>query len=160
MERKTGLGPAPGPANAVRVALSSKVSVTIGGPASARRRLSTRSCILFAKGVDILPRAPINRLTPQEVGPFGFHTGVTGRVRACLPARESGTDGVVTGAIPSAVCQETVRGSSVDGSFSRPHVIAATRVEQVESHGAQVTRRVRPIPPDGAIREAQAAPFS
>ena len=61
-ERKTGLVLAPGQADAVRVALSSKVSVITGGPGVGKTTIvNTVLSILSAKGVDILLCAPTGR---------------------------------------------------------------------------------------------------
>ena len=61
-ERKTGLVLAPGQADAVRAALSSKVSVITGGPGVGKTTIvNTVLSILSAKGVDILLCAPTGR---------------------------------------------------------------------------------------------------
>ena len=61
-ERKTGLVLAPGQADAVRVALASKVSVITGGPGVGKTTIvNTVLSILSAKGVDILLCAPTGR---------------------------------------------------------------------------------------------------
>ena len=62
MEGKTGLALAPGQADAVRAALSSKVSVITGGPGVGKTTIVNSILrILSAKGVDILLCAPTGR---------------------------------------------------------------------------------------------------
>ena len=61
-ERRTGLTLAPGQADAVRVALSSKVAVITGGPGVGKTTIVDAILrILSAKGVDILLCAPTGR---------------------------------------------------------------------------------------------------
>ena len=61
-ERKTGLTLAPSQADAVRVALASKVSVITGGPGVGKTTIvNTILRILSAKGVDVLLCAPTGR---------------------------------------------------------------------------------------------------
>ena len=62
VEAKTGLALAPGQADAVRAALSSKVSVITGGPGVGKTTIVNSILrILSAKGVDILLCAPTGR---------------------------------------------------------------------------------------------------
>ena len=73
VERKTGLALAPGQADAVRVALSSKASVITGGPGVGKTTIVNAILrILSAKGVDILLCAPTGRAAKRMSEATGF----------------------------------------------------------------------------------------
>ncbi len=73
VERKTGLALAPGQADAVRTALSSKVSVITGGPGVGKTTIVNAILrILSAKGVDILLCAPTGRAAKRMSEATGF----------------------------------------------------------------------------------------
>ena len=73
VERNTGLALAPGQADAVRVALSSKTSVITGGPGVGKTTIVNSILrILFAKGVDILLCAPTGRAAKRMSEATGF----------------------------------------------------------------------------------------
>ena len=73
VERNTGLTLAPGQADAVRVALSSKVSVITGGPGVGKTTIvNVILRILSAKGVDMLLCAPTGRAARRMSEATGF----------------------------------------------------------------------------------------
>ncbi len=73
VERRTGLTLAPGQADAVRTALSSKVSVMTGGPGVGKTTIVDAILrILSAKGVDILLCAPTGRAAKRMSEATGF----------------------------------------------------------------------------------------
>ena len=73
VERRTGLGLAPGQADAVRTALASKVSVITGGPGVGKTTIVNAILrILAAKGVDILLCAPTGRAAKRMSEATGF----------------------------------------------------------------------------------------
>ena len=73
VERNTGLALAPGQADAVRVALSSKASVITGGPGVGKTTIVNSILrILSAKGVDILLCAPTGRAAKRMSEATGF----------------------------------------------------------------------------------------
>ena len=73
VERKTGLTLAPGQADAVRVALSSKVAVITGGPGVGKTTIVDAILrVLSAKGVDILLCAPTGRAAKRMSEATGF----------------------------------------------------------------------------------------
>ena len=73
VERRTGLALAPGQADAVRTALSSKVSVITGGPGVGKTTIVNAILrILSAKGVDILLCAPTGRAAKRMSEATGF----------------------------------------------------------------------------------------
>ena len=73
VERQTGLALAPGQADAVRVALSSKVSVITGGPGVGKTTIvNSILLILSAKGVEILLCAPTGRAAKRMSEATGF----------------------------------------------------------------------------------------
>ena len=73
VERNTGLALAPGQADAVRVALSSKTSVITGGPGVGKTTIVNSILrVLFAKGVDILLCAPTGRAAKRMSEATGF----------------------------------------------------------------------------------------
>ncbi len=73
VERRTGLALAPGQADAVRTALSSKVSVITGGPGVGKTTVVNAILrILTARGVDILLCAPTGRAAKRMSEATGF----------------------------------------------------------------------------------------
>ena len=87
-ERKTGLVLAPGQADAVRVALSSKVSVITGGPGVGKTTIvNTVLSILSAKGVDILLCAPTGRAAKRMSEATGMEAKTIHRLLEVDPKR-------------------------------------------------------------------------
>ena len=81
VERRTGLAFAPGQADAVRTALSSKVSVITGGTGVGKTTIVNAILrILSAKGVDILLCAPTGRAAKRMSEATGFEARTIHRV--------------------------------------------------------------------------------
>ena len=87
VEGKTGLALAPGQADAVRAALSSKVSVITGGPGVGKTTIVNSILrILSAKGVDILLCAPTGRAAKRMSEATGFEAKTIHRLLEVDPS--------------------------------------------------------------------------
>ena len=86
VERKTGLSLAPGQADAVRLALASKVTVVTGGPGVGKTTIVNAILrILSAKGVTFLLCAPTGRAAKRMSEATGFEAKTIHRLLEVVP---------------------------------------------------------------------------